>query len=54
MESNDTYIGTTLDNRYEVLDRIGIGGMAVVYKALDHRLNRYVAVKVLKEEYDFG
>ena len=51
MESNDKYIGTTLDNRYEVLDRIGIGGMAVVYKALDHRLNRYVAVKILKDDY---
>lgn len=47
---NDKYIGRLLDNRYEIKECIGIGGMAVVYKALDHRLNRYVAVKLLKEE----
>ena len=40
-----------LDNRYEILERIGIGGMAIVYRALCHRLNRYVAVKVLKDDY---
>ena len=51
MESSDKYVGKMLDNRYEVLDRIGVGGMAVVYKALDHRLNRYVAVKILKDDY---
>ncbi len=51
MENSDKYVGKMLDNRYEVLDRIGVGGMAVVYKALDHRLNRYVAVKILKDDY---
>ena len=43
-------IGKMLDNRYEVLEIIGTGGMAVVYKAKCHRLNRYVALKVMKEE----
>ena len=46
----DQYIGKLLDNRYELLERIGLGGMAVVYKGRDHRLNRLVAVKILKEE----
>lgn len=43
-------IGRFLNNRYEILESIGVGGMADVYKALDHTLNRYVAIKVLKEE----
>ncbi len=47
----DKYIGKLLDNRYEILQVIGTGGMAVVYKALCHRLNRHVAVKILKDEY---
>ena len=47
----DAYIGRLLDNRYEILEIIGTGGMAVVYKALDHRLNRLVAVKILKDEF---
>lgn len=47
----DQYIGKLLDNRYEILERIGTGGMAVVYKAKCHRLNRLVAVKILKSEY---
>ena len=51
MENMDKYIGKMLDNRYEILEQIGVGGMAVVYKALCHRLNRYVAVKILKDDY---
>lgn len=43
-------IGRFLNNRYEIIESIGVGGMADVYKALDHTLNRYVAIKVLKEE----
>jgi len=47
----DKYIGKMLDNRYEVLQILGTGGMAVVYKARCHRLNRLVAVKILKDEF---
>jgi len=50
MESNDRYLGRILDNRYEILELIGVGGMAYVYKALCHRLNRLVAIKILKED----
>lgn len=46
----DRYIGRILDGRYEILDIIGAGGMAVVYKARCHRLNRLVAIKILKDE----
>lgn len=38
-------------DRYEIIDKVGSGGMSDVYKALDHKLNRYVAVKVLKDEF---
>lgn len=44
-------IGTMLGNRYELLEKVGEGGMAIVYKAKCHLLNRLVAVKVLKDEY---
>ena len=43
--------GILLQNRYEIMNRIGSGGMADVYKARDHKLNRFVAVKVLKQEF---
>ncbi len=46
----DQYIGKMLDNRYELLELIGSGGMAWVYKAKCHRLNRMVAVKILKSD----
>lgn len=44
-------IGTILGNRYEIVEEIGKGGMAIVYKAKCHILNRYVAVKVLRPEF---
>ena len=50
MDSNDKYLGRILDNRYEILERIGTGGMAFVYKARCHRLNRLVAIKILKDD----
>ena len=43
--------GIIIAERYEIISRIGAGGMADVYKAMDHKLNRYVAVKVLKAEF---
>lgn len=48
--TSDKLIGTLLDDRYEILALIGEGGMARVYRALDRRLNREVAVKVMREE----
>ncbi len=48
---NNNLLNTLLDGRYEMQEIIGEGGMAVIYKALDTRLNRSVAVKVLKKEF---
>ena len=44
-------IGMMIVDRYEILEKIGTGGMSDVYKAKDHKLNRFVAVKVLKQEF---
>ena len=44
--------GKLLDNRYQLVEFIGQGGMALVYKALDQRTHHYVAVKILKPEYN--
>ena len=44
-------IGMFLGDRYEILEKIGTGGMAEVFKGKDHKLNRFVAVKVLKDEF---
>ncbi|HAS72583.1 MAG TPA: serine/threonine protein kinase, partial [Clostridiales bacterium UBA8960] len=45
-------IGNTLGNRYEIVEIVGVGGMAVVYRGRDNVLNRMVAVKVLKQEFN--
>ena len=46
----DKYIGTMLDDRYEILELIGTGGMANVYKGLCHKLHRYDAIKILHDD----
>lgn len=51
MDNMEKYLGQLLDERYELLEIIGSGGMAVVFKARCHRLNRNVAVKILREEF---
>ena len=44
-------VGMILGDRYEILEKVGMGGMAEVFKGKDHKLNRFIAVKVLKEEF---
>lgn len=44
-------VGMIIGDRYEILEKIGTGGMSDVYKAKDHKLNRFVAMKVLKQEF---
>ena len=43
--------GSLVANRYEIIEKVGNGGMATVYKAKDHVLNRFVAVKILRDEF---
>ena len=47
----DNFCGKRLDGRYEIREIIGVGGMAVVYKAYDNIDDRIVAIKILKDEY---
>ena len=47
----ENYVGKRLDGRYEIMEIIGVGGMAVVYKAFDNIEHRIVAVKILKNEF---
>ena len=47
----DKFLGKRLDGRYEIKEIIGVGGMAVVYKAFDNVENRMVAIKILKDEF---
>ena len=49
--TNDKYINTLLEDRYQIQELIGEGGMAIVYKAVDTRLNRLVAVKLMRDEF---
>ena len=50
MENYEKYVGQIFDNRYKIENLIGVGGMAVVYKALDMLMRRIVAVKILKDD----
>ena len=47
----ENFCGKRLDGRYEIREIIGVGGMAVVYKAYDNIDDRIVAIKILKDEY---
>ncbi len=47
----DKYVGKRLDGRYEIMEIIGVGGMAVVYKAYDNVDDKIVAIKILKDEF---
>lgn len=50
--NSDNLVGITLGNRYEMLEKIGTGGMATVYKAKDTLLNRFVAIKILRDNLE--
>jgi len=50
--ADDRFVGDVLDGRYEIINRIGRGGMASVYKAKDRRLNRIVAVKIMRDDVE--
>jgi len=50
--TQDRLVGDVLDGRYEIIDRAGRGGMATVYKAKDRRLDRIVAVKIMREDFE--
>ena len=50
--NSDNLVGITLGNRYDMLEKIGTGGMATVYKAKDTLLNRYVAIKILRDSLE--
>ncbi|MBQ3461517.1 MAG: hypothetical protein IJH36_00140, partial [Clostridia bacterium] len=53
MMNSDNLAGKTIgNNRYEMLEKIGTGGMATVYKAKDTLLNRFVAIKVLRDSLE--